>query len=217
MIEAFRELELHFLSVSETWFSSSRSLVLDLKDLNDSERIGAITKNRSARGGGVAIFFDTTKITLKPAYFFPAEHEALCAVGKSVLDVRKFVIFSVYLPPRTDAEKLRNFNNLLEERLERAKSEINDPYIIITGDLNRKSIEYAIRNHPDVHLVPTGSTRYFRHGLHEPEPGMPHPGQVRPTKRLCGQQERSFDRFHFLQAPPERSLHQNFTCVARLL
>ena len=159
MVEAFEELDLHFMAISETWFRGSRSLSADLKDLQNSDSIGSIVRNRPRRGGGVGIFFDTRKIKLKQAYPFPEEFEVICAVGKTVLDVRKIVVFSIYLPPKMETFKLTRFNELLEERITRAKEELGNPYIIIAGDLNKKNIACAIRPFPDIELIPTGATR----------------------------------------------------------
>ena len=74
LIEVFDEYNLTFALLTETWFKNGFKLVSELTDLECSENIGVIAKNRTARkGGGVAIAYNTTMVSLKEfvAVVFP--------------------------------------------------------------------------------------------------------------------------------------------------
>ena len=159
MIKAFCELELDFLTVSETWFKTNRMTNQQLKDLMDTEGISCIKKNRELRGGGVAVLLENKKVTLKMTYPFTKDIEAVCAVGKTVNDVRKLFVVSFYLPPKSSADHVGKFCNQLAERIERIKSEQDDPYIVIAGDQNRKDICAALTHFPDMAQVKLVATR----------------------------------------------------------
>ena len=159
LIEAFENLNLHFCTVSETWLKKTRSIDRDIGDLVNSNNLGIIKKNRGARGGGVAIVYDTNKISLKQAFPFPDGFEAVCGVGKSSLDAKKFFIVSFYLPPKSSADTVERFCDLLSDRVERAKNELKNPYIIIAGDQNKKNIDKFLRTHGDLRQLDLGATR----------------------------------------------------------
>ena len=159
MIEGFRQLDLHLLTVSETWLKSSRQTTSNLDDMRSSENIGSLVRNRPGRGGGVGIFYDINRVAMKAAYPFPAGFEAIVGVGKTIRDRRKVAVFSIYLPPKMEKSKLARFNELLRDRIARAKEDLKDPYVIIAGDLNKKDIGGALVDFPDIAPLPTGPTR----------------------------------------------------------
>ena len=159
LLDCFRNLNTHFIAVCETWLKNNRDHKELITDLLDSEKIGTIKKNRAGRGGGVAIFYDTSLMDLKPAYPFPAEFEAVCAVGKARNVSRKFVLFSIYLTPKMSAGRLSVFCDMLRDRIDRAKNELDHPYIILVGDINKKDISPALSHFPDLLLAPVGATR----------------------------------------------------------
>ena len=65
LIEAFEEFQLSVALISETWFKNGSGLDREMNDLLLSDGIGMITRNRGGRGGGVAIAFRSSEISLK--------------------------------------------------------------------------------------------------------------------------------------------------------
>ena len=66
VVDMFRELDLHFILLTETWLKEDKNSKEELQRLSDSARIGMIHRHRRGKGGGgVAIAFDEGKISLK--------------------------------------------------------------------------------------------------------------------------------------------------------
>ena len=159
VLVAFEGLNLDFMIVSETWLQYRKSHAEDLKKLEEGYNIGHCKKNRKTRGGGVAILYKNTKLSLKQCYPFPADIEITCAIGKTLHDNRKVLILAVYIPPKTSAAQFDRIGDCISERIGRAKNEHDDPYIVIGGDFNRRELAGKIANYPDIIKQDVGNTR----------------------------------------------------------
>ena len=149
LIDSFRNLELSFACISETWLKSDGSLSINMTDLEESQQIGLIIKNRKSRGGGVAIAFDKNKMSLKN---FPnkSKYEFVCASGKSVCNRRPVLIISYYVCPSLKAENYREMASDIEDCISRAKTSLQDPMVFIAGDANRRDVSIMHEDFVDV-------------------------------------------------------------------
>ena len=119
-----------------------------LENLEDEIDVKAIRKDRKIgrtglAHGGVAIFYDTTKCTLKP---FPLnalrgmdarECEIVTARGNLRGVKREIVLFSCYLPPKMPKNKVDSIFETLTDAISEAKAKANSPWMIIAGDWNK--------------------------------------------------------------------------------
>lgn len=160
MIDAFDNLKLDLLCVSETWLSNKRSQEDDLKYLEEGYGISNIKRNRNKkRGGGVAIFYKKNALLLKQCYPFPERFEGVCAIGKGVGSNRKIFVVSVYIPPKMAVGDFEEFAQQIAGRIERAKSEHDNPLIIIASDLNRRDLSHCLADFSDTTKLDIGNTR----------------------------------------------------------
>ena len=159
LIDMFRNLNLDFAMINETWLKNDRETDSAIKDVKDNEEIDIVKKNRkSARGGGVAIVFDMKKIKLKNYPIPNNKYELVCAVGRQLESSRKIAVFSAYIPPRQKAETTRSMMECIADCIEKIKCELHDPLIVIGGDFNGREVT-AVEDFGDIKKSETGPTR----------------------------------------------------------
>ena len=159
MIECFRELDLSFFTITETWLLSNSQTAKEINDLAQSENISLLTRNRSGRGGGVAVAFDSTKMTLKTERLTGNDYEIHCAVGCLNSMKRKIVILTVYVPPKTTVPRFQALASFLSEAIEKMNMKHDLPYFVVTGDFNRRDIGPHLLDFPDIKLIEGLATR----------------------------------------------------------
>ena len=159
LVDMFREKDLHFALINETWFQNNKQMKRELQDIECAEKIDFICKNRGRRGGGVAIAFDSALASFKPMAIAGNKFELVGAVGRTKTNMRKCVVFSLYIPPKQTVATTQALFSCLGDAIEQAKQDYDDPYIIIGGDTNRRDIGPAIEDFPDIQITPTGPTR----------------------------------------------------------
>ena len=128
MMEAFSELDLSFMLVSESWLKQGPILQKCLIDLDHAENLSIIHKSRVTRrgrnsGGGVCIVFDKTKIALKEYPIKSGLSEIVAACGKVQNIQRKIVVISAYIPPKTKAKQDREALGHISDDILKAKTE----------------------------------------------------------------------------------------------
>ena len=159
MVENFRELDLTFFAITETWLSTNSQTTSEIKDLFDSEGITLLTRNRTGRGGGVAVAFDTNKASLKTVRLSGNEHEIICCAGSFGSSKRKLVIFTVYVPPRMNVTTFTNMCTYLTDQIEVMNNRFDAPFFVITGDFNRRDLSSCLQDFPEIALIPNLPTR----------------------------------------------------------
>ena len=158
VVENFRNLELDFLTVSDTWLRRGKTSTAAVNSLRD-ESMGIVKRDRDSRGGGVAIVFDQNKLCLKEAFCFPGDVEAVCAVGKILASNRRIIVISAYIPPKTNAADLLKFKVSLKLKIEQIKADIGDCCFFLGADTNRRDIADCFENFPAIRRVEHGPTR----------------------------------------------------------
>ena len=160
LLDMFREKELVFAMVTETWFQNDRYTEQELGDISSAEKIDFICKNRNnKRGGGVALAFDSTKSSFKRMKICGNKYELIGAIGSTNKNQRKCAVFVLYIPPKQTAKVTSDMLGCLGNAIEKVKQEHTDPYIVIGGDVNRRDLTPAIEDFPDIQIEQTGPTR----------------------------------------------------------
>ena len=160
LITAFKELDLAFMMISETWITNTRQTMRNIKDLKDSTNINLICKNRKSRGGGVCVAFNTRRARLSRFPLPNSDWEVVCATGKVVGMSRKIAVFAVYLPPKLTSGQVMNFCDYLADAIELVKSKLGDRYVVAGGDINNKDWSPAFGDFPEMAVMPCVPTRY---------------------------------------------------------
>ena len=150
--------------LTETWLSDGCGLEEDLAELEEGTGYGMLVKNcpKNHRGystGGVAIVYKTNRIKSCELSLPGNRFEVVCGAGTLVHHKQKVVAIAVYIPPQYTAEESRNCLDFLEESIIHIKGKFKDPYIIISGDFNRRDVDGSLANFPDLHLIDTPPTR----------------------------------------------------------
>ena len=159
LIDMFREKNLHFSLITETWFKNNKYTREELENIKNAEEIEFICKHRNKRGGGVAIAFNSRLANFKPLTIRGNKYELVGAVGNIKDDMRKCVVFSLYIPPKQTVETTSSMLRCLGDAIEKAKLDYENPYIVIGGDMNRRDLGPAIEDFPDITVAATGATR----------------------------------------------------------
>ena len=163
-LDCFEELELDFALVTESWLRDGPQLRADIDDLNDGKNIDMITYNRKTRskktaGGGIALLFNKSRICFKEYKVRKGKAEILCATAKIKNTSRKLVVIGVYMKPNLKANLRIEAMSCIKDAIAKCKEEMNDPFVIVTGDINRFSIHEATDDFPDIVPHPTPPTR----------------------------------------------------------
>ena len=144
LIEYFDERDLTFALVTETWFTSGRATENNIADLSVGVEIATINKNRhhtvKKRGGGVALLYHKQRCSFKERKIKGNKYEIVCAIGKLRHNTRQCVVFVVYIPPDSLAETYHGALSTIADEIAKVKSDLEDPYIIVGGDLNGRNI-----------------------------------------------------------------------------
>ena len=159
LIDLFREKALHFAMITETWLQNNRETRNELLDIKHAEKIEFICKNRGRRGGGVAVAFDSSVASFRPLQIKNNKYELVGAVGRTTTDMRKCVVFVVYIPPKQTTAVTAGLFECLGNAIEQAKLDFADPHIVVGGDTNRRDISAALSDFPDITIAATGPTR----------------------------------------------------------
>ena len=165
LTDAFSSLQLHFASITETWFKSGSALKGWLVDIEGRSGIRILHRSRDGRakktGGGVAIAFNTSTCNFKTRELkhIGREFEVMCATGRVGKVERRVVVFIVYVPPGMKAADLEKLRELLALEVAAAKQTYHDPIIIVNGDFNHRDVGEALGEVEDFDRLATGPTR----------------------------------------------------------
>ena len=151
--------------VTESWLKDGSSLEQDIVDLEHGTDLKIVYKNRPKKqalaravGGGVSIIFNKHRCGFRERKITGNKFELVAAIGRVGKIPRQFAIFCIYIEPTMRVGELGELNQLLHSQILQLKSK-GDPAIIIGGDLNRRSIDDAIGDFPDIKRVNFEPTR----------------------------------------------------------
>ena len=159
LIETFREAELTLACVSETWLKNRKSTKEAIADVESSQKISAIVRNRQGkRGGGVAIFYDTNKMTLTEIRT-ATKFEYVCAKGRAACSRRDFFVVSFYIPPNYKAAQTEEMLKEIADHIGKARRDMDRPYVVLAGDANKRNLLPAHEDFCDIKLLPVCPSR----------------------------------------------------------
>ena len=176
LIDFFSEMEITVGMISESWLKDGKDLDKDLHDLEMGTSLKIIYKNRAsksrkisrynespARGGGVAVVFDSTKIKLTEYKIQGNKYEIVASSGKLFGSSREFFFIAIYIPPKTRVSTYTTIIELLTDLISNIKVKHEDAAIFLGGDMNRRDFSLITRAFPDITTLQTNPTR---HGIH---------------------------------------------------
>lgn len=164
-IENFKELDVSFAVISESWLKEGKDLSKDLVDLECGEGLKVIHKSRKSRrgrnvGGGIAIVYQKSRISLTERKIPGCgRNELVCAVGRTPEYRRKIVVYGIYVTLRLNAAQTESILQLLVTDIDKINQEISDPIIYLGGDFNHASINKITDEFPDLTIQQTAATR----------------------------------------------------------
>ena len=172
LVDLFNEMDIGAGIITESWLQDGPELEKDIADLELGTGLAMIYKNRmkrksiarygseKKRGGGVAIVYNTGKITLKEYKIAGNRFEMVSATGRQHNSGRVIFIFGIYVPPRM---KVADYTELMETlvlAISDIKTKHLDPILIVGGDMNRRNFDAITGAFTDFEMVNTGPTRY---------------------------------------------------------
>ena len=164
LADYFYEHELAVAVVAETWFYKSRELEELQTKAGADHGLHFIDRMRTKRGsanpgGGISIVFNKKKIKLSEFRFKRGSHEIVCAKGKIHGNTRPIFVIGLYLPPKQKADLYHDCLECVANLLLRIKTVFTNPYILVAGDINKRDIDEAIGDFPEIATIITGATR----------------------------------------------------------
>ena len=158
LIQVFDSFNLHFAAISETWMCDSTRYKRNAEKLEHKENLCIIKKSRKSRGGGVAIVFNKSKISLKQIKIPGNAFELVGAVGRTTDDVQKVLVLSVYYPPQMKREEVDRLNECISTTIDNQKGLYPGLQVVLCGDMNNKDVVPILTDHPDLKVLDTPST-----------------------------------------------------------
>ena len=161
----FNEHDLDVALVTESWLKDGEVLDRDVIDLEYGTGLKIIYRNRpkTARGlrkvgGGVSVIFKKASCNLRERRITGNNFELVLAVGRVGRIEKQTAFFCVYIEPRMKASELSDLCDLIGREVLLLKAK-GDTLFFIGGDLNRRSLDDALANFPDIQQINYAPTR----------------------------------------------------------
>ena len=153
--------DIDVLLLTETWVKSDRNLNRIKDDIVERNGFGFIHYNRPGKrnGGGVAIIYNRSKLTLEENKFRRDGIEVVSAKGKIKGDTRTFACYSIYLPPNLTQARVNHASELINDNITKIKTEYDGPLIALGGDINQFGIKPLHSDHNEIQEVSSPPTR----------------------------------------------------------
>ena len=153
---AFEEHDIDFALITESWLKDGTVLDRDIIDLEWGTDLKIVYKNRPRTaagrrkvGGGVSIIYSKSRCNLRERKIGGNKFELVLAVGKVGSIPRQVAVLCIYLQPRMKADELAEICEIISREILMLKAK-GDPLFFIGGDMNRKSLEAALADFPDI-------------------------------------------------------------------
>ena len=162
LVTLFEENNLSFTILTETWLTQKKCSKRSMDDLLNGANIAFIRKDRSTRGGGVAVCYDVTKIKMTNLSVSQGRGlgEIVCGVGSTSLTKRKIAVIAVYLPPSLRAIEVEQTLDNIIDLVNKVRTRFGDDTVLfIGGDFNKKKLDTLLTAVPSLTPVLAGATR----------------------------------------------------------
>ena len=145
------------------WFHKSDKQAKHLlQEVKNETGITLIRKDRDSRGGGVAIAYNSSQITLKKLFLNSLKHqpqfEIVAARGKLRGYKKELSIFSCYLQPTLNCAESLDFMDTLSNTIAEAETS-SDGWFVVGGDWNNRSLTGILDMYLDLIKIKTPPTR----------------------------------------------------------
>ena len=136
--------------VTETWLKEGAELEGLREGLEEEAGLGMVCRNRipGERGvshGGVAILWQTSKMTVKVLDIKNSEdYEVLATAATVPGQRRKLVILACYIPPNYVKKRGEGALDYITDRIVELKRRFHDPQLLIAGDFNQWDIALSL-------------------------------------------------------------------------
>ena len=164
--DVFNEHCIDFALITESWLKDGGILDRDVLDLEHGTNMKIIYRNQSKKsngrrkvGGGVSIIFNLASCSFRERKIARKNFELVAAVGRVGKMPRTVAVFCVYIEPSMKAADLEQLNSLLSEQILAVKAALDDPILMIGGDLNRRDLTPAFDDFDDIRRVNFDATR----------------------------------------------------------
>ena len=167
MCDLFDDLGLSLAIVTETWIRTNENAENMKVDLKEGHKLTTILRNRdihrpgSTVGGGVAIFYDDQKVSLKEFRLKKSNVEVVAALGRLPNVKRKIAIIAAYIPPSYSTTRKESAVQYIYDAIHKLRTQHNNPYIILGGDFNNTKLDRITYSFHDMEILESGPTHGF--------------------------------------------------------
>ena len=112
-------------------------------------------------GEGVAIFFDTNKMSLKEIKLKKSNPEVVAAVGCLPNTKRRIIVIAAYVPPSYSVKRRKSCVQFLHDIINRIKRDYKEPYVVLGGDFNNTDLGLITGSYADIETLPKTSNTAF--------------------------------------------------------
>ena len=165
-VDCINEHDLSFMIVSETWLTQSPDLDIMTNDLKHRDGLEILVKSRKKKinsnrnpGGGLAIIFRKSLITLLPIRVKTNGFEIIAARGRIPNNSRPVFILGVYLPPSLPANDSMLALDTISDIVAKIKQDNKSPLVVIGGDFNNFDICDSVSDYNDIEKILSPPTR----------------------------------------------------------
>lgn len=129
LFDMFKNTNCAAALLTETWIKSGGNFDRIYDEITNSHGLGMIAYNRPGRrrGGGVAIVFNKSKISLEEHKFHRNGIEMVAVKGRIIGQKRTVVLMSVYLPPNLLTSRVKHANELINNEIDHIKTLFDSP------------------------------------------------------------------------------------------
>ena len=157
-VENFHERDTDLCVVTETWLNEGSGLLQDGSvDLGLGEGIGAAHCGRriGERGGGVGIFYRTSKMKIVDITPTDNPHEIVAVLCSLRGTAKKILCIGAYLTTALTQPQSEVFLQYINDLLHLFKSKYQDPHIIVAGDWNRGDTSIFHEDFSNLNVIDT--------------------------------------------------------------
>ena len=167
-LDNFKDLELTFAVISETWFSNNKEQEIAVKNLLLGHGLTVFAKNRPpgpagfSHGGIALVIKDNVSKFKQLDYPNPGDFEVLVAGGTVQKLRRKMYVVACYIPPNYRVPRAKECMRHISDVVLSIKNQDKEAYVCVTCDFNQWEVESYLEDFPHVEEIETGPTRNGR-------------------------------------------------------
>lgn len=156
----FEEMEWDFALITETWLRDDHITDDVEENLRKGHGLHMICQHREGKtGGGVAIVFRKSKLTMKRYTFRKDGCEIVAGRGKLVNNRCPLFLITAYIPPGLRVRETQKYYEAIRNLITKIKTEERNLIIIMGGDFNNYNLTLALEDFLDFECCLSPATR----------------------------------------------------------